>query len=98
MALRRFGNPGQLARQPFLDLVPGGAHGLGALEYPRVGDDAQEGEQARPRKAYAPRPVQLVIEPAARRGVLIERGDMCVEEDIGIEKDHRNDSVSALAI
>ncbi len=91
-------DPYLLAAEPILNLTPCGAHRLGMLEYPAVGDDTEEGEQARPGKPDAPRPVQLLVEPSARLSVLIERSNMGVEQEIGVDEDHANDSVSLPAI
>src|SRR5689334_8420540 len=97
MSLRRFGDPDGIDVQPELDLVPRVGHWLGALEYPRVGDDAQECQERRPWHADAPCGTKLGVEPCACTNVLRKRFDVRVDEQVGVEQDHRNDSPSARA-
>ena len=77
------------------DLTPRRGHGLRLLEHPRVRDEAQEGEQAGPRQADRRAPAQPGVQPIARPRVLRKRADVGVDEQVGIDQDHGNDSPSA---
>ena len=40
----------------------------------------------------------FLVEPIARHGVLLEYGDVGVEEEIGVDNPHRKSSPSAMAM
>ena len=63
MPLGGLWNPCHRATEPSLRLMPSARYGLGTLEDPWVGHQAQERDQRRPRKPYGQRAVQAVIEP-----------------------------------
>ena len=95
MPLRRLGNPDDLGFEPSVDLAPRFRHGLGALEHARVRDNAQKGEEAWPRQTNRPAAIQLRVEPTARLRMLRKGADVGIDEQVGVEQNHRNDSLSA---
>src|SRR2546427_1464272 len=97
MTVRGLGNPDRGTIEPFLHLAPGGGEGLGALEYPRVGDQPHVRQQARPGEPHGCRAIQPLIQPGARGFVLGKRGDASIEEQIRVDQNHRYASPSAAA-
>ena len=97
MPLSRLWDPCHRAVQPSLHLMPRPRYGLGALEDPCVGHQAQERDQRRPGKPYGQRAAQAVIEPRTCSLVLHERADVGVDEKVGVEQNHRKASSSATA-
>jgi hypothetical protein len=71
--VRWLGNPNRVTCEPTEHLTPGLANRFRAVEYPRVGDEAQERQQARPRQPNGRRPVELLVQPGARPPVLSKR-------------------------
>ena len=97
VAFRRQGNPDRLGGEPRLHLPPCRGYRSGAREDARVADDPHEREQAGPRQAYRRGGVDPFVEPLVRPRVLRERGHVRVDQQIGVDEDHRNSSPSATA-
>ncbi len=97
VAFRRQGNPDGLGGEPRLHLPPCGGHRGGARKDARVAGDPREREQAGPRQAYRRGGVDPFVEPLVRPRVLRERGHVRVDQQIGVDEDHRNSSPSATA-
>ena len=53
VALGCFRYPYRFTSEPVMHLAPGVGYWLGTLEDSWIGDQAQEGQQARPREPYA---------------------------------------------
>ena len=70
--IARLRDPCILAAQPLGYLLPSLGDGLGLFEDARIGDDAQEAQQARPGKSHRSRAAELRIEPGPRGRVLPE--------------------------
>src|SRR5918994_5179779 len=70
---------------------------LGTLEDATIGDQAQEGEQGRPGKSHRYGAGQTTVQPRAGSLVLGKLRDVSVDEEIGVDEDHRKPSPSASA-
>ena len=90
-------DPDRFAIEPLFDLLPCGADGFGPSEHAGIGDESKEGEQARPGKPHTRAAAQSIIEPLACDGVLLEVGDVRIDENIGVDEDQRSPSPSATA-
>lgn len=88
VAFRGLWNPRNLAIKPRGDLAPRFRHGLGALEHPRVGDEAEKPEKAGPREADRRMAVQLRVEPGTCAFMLGKRSDVSIDQDVGVDQDH----------
>jgi hypothetical protein len=89
MTLRWRRNPRLLAIQPPFHLRPRRDRALRTLEDSRVRYDAQERQEARPRKPDAPCSVEAAIEPVTRRVVLRKLRDARVYEKVGVDENQR---------
>ena len=86
MAFRRLRNPDRFARKPSAHLMPCIDHRFGSLEHARIGDQAQECQQADPGQADARRAVELLVEPVTRRFVLCDGIAIGIYQGLYIEK------------
>ena len=91
------GNPDRIEREPALHLLPRASHRDSAIEDSRVGDDAHETQEARPGHPHTRDPIQPLVQPGARAFVLGKAPHLCIDEQVGVEQDHRWVSPSAWA-
>src|SRR6056297_719045 len=97
IAARGLRDPGGFTSEPLFDLLPGGAHGLGASEDTRIGHEPKEGQQTGPRQADPCAAVEPVVEPLSGHVMSFEVDDMGVDEDVRVDEDQRSESPSATA-
>jgi hypothetical protein len=83
--------------QPLFHLLPGCRHGHWPLKHARVGDQPHKRQQGRPGEAHTRQRIELLIQPRVRRSVLRQFSGVGIDEEIGIDEDHRNASPSARA-
>src|SRR5260370_33814381 len=97
MAICRLWNPDHVGCEPRMDLTPSLGDRLGTLKDSWIRDNAQETEKAGPRKRNRPIAAQLGVQPTVRPHMLRKRFDARIDKQVGIEKNHSKDALSATA-
>lgn len=97
MPIARLRDRCTLAIHPRTDLLPGVGDGFRLLEDARVGDYAQERQQAWPGQTDRSASAELPIRPFARCAMLEKRCDVGVDQNIGVDQNHLKDSPSVAA-
>lgn len=82
-------NPSRSGLQPILDLPPSVAHAHRPLHDTRIRNDPDEGQQRRPRQPDSSKLFELTIQPRVCLAVLRHLPDVRVDEQVGVEEDHR---------
>ena len=89
MARAGLGDPGCLTGEPVLNLVPRRLRGSRLLHHARVRHQSDEGKQRWPRQSHLRVSIELSVEPLAGDVVLGGRGVGGVNQQVGIDEDHR---------
>jgi hypothetical protein len=81
-------NPNDSAVQPSCYLPPSICSAPRTAQHSWISCQAKKGEETDPGQAHLRGPVQLVVQPVTGLRVLIEFGDVSVNEQIGVDEDH----------
>lgn len=89
MVVQRPWNPSGPLVQPAFHLLPGISRRRGTLENPRVGDDPDERQKARPGQSDSDQSVELGVQPVPCVVVLFVLRPVRVDEEVRVDRDQR---------